>query len=99
MSHGMTDPFFLTFRAPSNTESVSGNAIVDFLAHVGMAYAVAPQQLQKFPPENVPQPGDLLGGAGALLSDAFQVNDMLKSEKSHLYVNWSLTFLRLLNNK
>ena len=73
MSQAQPDDFFLTFQSPNDAHSVTGNAIVDLLAHVGMAYAVAPQQLQKFPPENVPQPGDLLGGAGALLADAFQV--------------------------
>lgn len=51
----------------------TGNDILDFIAHLGMLYSVAPQQIQKFPPEVVPQPGDILGGAGALLADAFQV--------------------------
>ena len=50
-----------------------GHDVLDFIAHLGMVYAVAPQQIQKFPPENVAQPGDLLGGAGALLADAFKV--------------------------
>ena len=81
MSQGTTDDFFLTFQTPGDAGTVSGNAIVDFLAHAGMAYAVAPQQLQKFPPENVPQPGDLLGGAGALLADAFQVHEKKKRKK------------------
>ena len=52
----------------------TGNDILDFVAHLGMVYSVAPQQIQKFPPEVVPQPGDILGGAGALLADAFQVH-------------------------
>ena len=81
MTQGMTDDFFLTFQSPNDANSVSGNAVVDFLAHVGMAYAVAPQQLQKFPPENVPQPGDLSGGAGALIADAFQVYMETKRQK------------------
>ena len=52
----------------------TGNDILDFVAHLGMVYSVAPQQIQKFPPEVVPQPGDILGGAGALIADAFQVH-------------------------
>ena len=51
----------------------TGSNILDFTTHLGMIYAVVPQQIQKFPPEVVPQPGDILGGAGALLADAFQV--------------------------
>ena len=63
----------ITNRIPDNDDAHTGNIILDSLAHLGMVYALAPQQIQKFPPEVVPQPGDILGGAGALLADAFQV--------------------------
>ena len=52
----------ITSRIPNNDDAHAGNVILDFLAHLGMVYALAPQQIQKFPPENVPQPGDILGG-------------------------------------
>ena len=64
---------FLTKRPLNDDHSYSGSLILDSVAHVGMAYALSPQQIPKFPPQNVPQPGDLLGGAGALLADAFKV--------------------------
>ena len=63
----------ITNRIPNDDDAHTGNIILDSLAHLGMVYALAPQQIQKFPPEVVPQPGDILGGAGALLADAFQV--------------------------
>ena len=67
------DDFFLLLKPPNDSDSFSGSAIVDFLANAAIIYAAVPVQLQDFPPEGVPQPGDLLGGAGALLADAFQV--------------------------
>ena len=67
------DPLFLTVRPWQDDESFSGSLILDFLAQLGTLYMISPQQLQKFPPMKVPQPGDVLGGAGALLADAFKV--------------------------
>ena len=67
------DPLFLTVRPWQDAESFSGSLILDFLAQLGTLYMISPQQLQKFPPMKVPQPGDVLGGAGALLADAFKV--------------------------
>ena len=64
---------FLTKRPLNDDHSYSGSLMLDFIAEVGTLYALSPQQIPKFPPQNVPQPGDLLGGAGALLADAFKV--------------------------
>ena len=86
------DPLFLTVRPWQDDESFSGSLILDFLAQLGTLYMISPQQLQKFPPMKVPQPGDALGGAGALLADAFKV------QKKHFVVLRNRKYILLLAN-